>query len=417
MGRHRRGRLRDHDPQLRHARRVRPGRRAGARVRRVVDAFGRRADLDVQDPPRHEVVRRATGDVRGRALDDAVRPGRDEGRARPRGRLPRAVPDGRRRDGRHRSGPDDARRHLEPEQPAPAPVVHPDPAQARLVEARPEGRLEQLPEPGADRRHRPVPGRRIQAGAVRPAAAQRELLGPAGRRRPGRHHDVQERRHHDPGPQEGRARLRPRRPGRAMGRAEGQPRRPDRDRRRACPTRSTSSRSTATPSRSRVVGRRRRRSRTRPSGMRSAMPSTSRPSSPRRSTGTPRSAAPRSRRSRRAGMPSRTTSARSASTRPRPSSTRRATRSTPQANASTRTRSRSPSAWPGRAHPRRPRPPRSSSTGSASSGSRSMRPRRTRPSSAPSCCRPRPIRRARRTSTCSSGTGSAIRTRPRCSRS
>ena len=56
VGRHRRGRLRDHDPQLRHARRVRPGRRAGTRVRRVVDAIGRRADLDVQDPARHEVV-------------------------------------------------------------------------------------------------------------------------------------------------------------------------------------------------------------------------------------------------------------------------------------------------------------------------------------------------------------------------
>ena len=202
-----------------------------ARLRRILDALGRWPHLDVQDPARHEVVGRPAGDLRGRPLDDAVRPRCDERRSDPRAGLPRAVPDGRRGDRRHGAGPGDPRRHDQPQQPAPPPVVHPDPAQAHLVEARPEDRVEHLPEPGSDRRDGPVPGRRVQARPVRPTPAQRELLGPAGRRRPGRHHDLQEQRHHDPGPQEGRARLRPGRPGRPVRPAEGQSRRPDRDHR------------------------------------------------------------------------------------------------------------------------------------------------------------------------------------------
>ena len=90
----------------------------------------------------------------------------------------------------HRSGPDDARRHLEPEQPAPAPVVRPDPAQAHLVEARPEGCVD-----AASRTPAPIVGTGpYQVVEWKPAqfvrfARNPNYWGTAGRRGRDRHHD------------------------------------------------------------------------------------------------------------------------------------------------------------------------------------------------------------------------------------
>ena len=264
--------------------------------------------------PGHEVVRRPAGDVRGRALDDAVRPqcarrpskyarrSATSSRTRPRpASLPSLPPTRRRSSSRptsttrscssrtsrscpSTSGPSWTHKAASTFQ-NPLPIVGTGPYQ--VVEYKP--------------------------GAIRPAAAQPELLGHAGCRRPDRDHDVQERRHDDPGAQDGRASTTP---------ATSRPTQFDplkatespsaaSDRRGRCPTRSTSSRSTATPSRSRAAAHRPRRSRTRPSGMRSATPSTSRRIVDKVFNGHAQvgSTHDPARHSRRAGTPSRRTSA------------------------------------------------------------------------------------------------------------
>ena len=214
LERRRRRRLRDLDPQLRHPRRVRPGRRAGPGLRRVLDpsADGLTWTFKIRPGMKWSDGQPATSEDARWTMQyvlDATTAGRTLGLGyldpyqTAAGVTAVTAPDPR---------PLVVTTNLE--QPAPAQSYIPILPKHIWSKLDPKTASSTLPEPGADRRHRPVPGRRVQAGPVRPAPAQPELLGPAGRRGPDRHHHLQEQRHDDPGAQEGRARLRPGRAGR-----------------------------------------------------------------------------------------------------------------------------------------------------------------------------------------------------------
>ena len=224
----RRRRLRGVHPQLRPARELRPGPRAGARVRRVVDPVDRRQDLDVQDPAGHEVVGRRAGDLGGRAL---TRTSSSSTAAHPNAATSaRATSSGYLTDagveGGHRAGPADPRRRrptfantLLLQAYVPILPKHIWSKYIPRADRRPEGEG-LLQERAAGRRHRALPGRRVEARRFHPVRPQPELLGQAGRGRRGDPPALRQRRHDGPGPQERRDRLRPRRARRPVQRPE-----------------------------------------------------------------------------------------------------------------------------------------------------------------------------------------------------
>ena len=245
--------------------------------------------------------------------------------------------------------------------------------------------------------------------------------GTQGVRGRGRHRHLQDRRHHGPGAQGGRARLRAqpqRRPAqRAEDRSEHEDRRRQRQRLDPARLQRVWRRHTARPSR--TAGRRPRRSSTRRSATPSATPSTTgaRRQGPRRlwrRRHDDRPAGPDDV-ARRAGP--------SADLRHRDWPSRSSTRCGLRArlrtgNGSTRKASRSACgcSCPIRA-PIIQRPPSSSRTGTASSGSRS-RPRSSgRPRWASRSCRRRPVTSTRPSTTSSCGDGAVASIPTACSRS
>ncbi len=112
-------RLRGLRPDLRPARRLRPGQRARPRLRRHLGACRRRQVLDVPHPRGHDLVRRHPGDRRGCLLLVPDQPRRDRGRVERRPRLHRSVRRiGRRHQGRVPGRRDDDHDHERPVAPA-----------------------------------------------------------------------------------------------------------------------------------------------------------------------------------------------------------------------------------------------------------------------------------------------------------
>ncbi len=154
------------------------------------------------------MVGRRAGHERGRRLHLQPRARGDEERRGRRPRLPRSVPQGRVRDQRHGARPVDGRGHLVAPHDQAHPLLHPDRPPAHLEE-RHAGQHQRLREQGAGRRHRPVPGGRVDQRLC-PARPQPALLGQAGRRGRDRHPVLPERPRHDGRRlQEQRARLHP----------------------------------------------------------------------------------------------------------------------------------------------------------------------------------------------------------------
>ena len=137
------------------------------------------------------MVGRRARDLRGRALDVPVRPrrGRHPRRGYVGSGLPRAVPHERRPRVRDCTDDRHARRHHRVPDDPPDAGLHPDPAEAHLVEVharrrsatpRGQGLLRQR---AAGRRVRPVRRHRVGARQVHPHGPQPELLGHARRAR------------------------------------------------------------------------------------------------------------------------------------------------------------------------------------------------------------------------------------------
>ena len=175
-------RLRDLHPQLRPAGRLRAEPRAGPGLRRDLGAVRRRADLDVQDPRRDEVVGRRARDRRGRRAGRSSTTSTRRRRKSASARLPRPV--------RHERGDHEGQGHRsddldgddQPQERPHPPDVPADPAQAHL-EGRDDRQGRRLRQQAAGRRDRSLPGRRVEDRRVGTARPQPELLGPAGRRR------------------------------------------------------------------------------------------------------------------------------------------------------------------------------------------------------------------------------------------